>query len=402
MTQVSDDPLAQRKIETIFFSDYTFAEPSERYVRLYGGVRDDITLGLAHLHEQLNTLFKFMNAKAPKGSEGHFNAEQSRELIDLRAEVYGLQNAVLNAGSSLSLDSVYGTALEGADEWLVPSGGSPIPAGFTPVELKWYDPIFWFGEIRQLKIANRETLELEKVGEGSFAIVSSFIDPMYDVKVAKKQLKTGLNQDARNRFKREFETMKTLSSPYVLEVYKYDDIEDSFVMEYCDYTLREYVEKRRADPKFNMYIRKRMAEQFCFGLQYLHMKKIYHRDLSYGNVLVKQYDLGAVQIKISDFGVVKHEVSDYTRTAATIIGTDIDPELTNFSDFQPVNDIWTVGRILNYIFTLTGTLAHAESDLGKIVHKCRHSDPSQRFQSMAEIIQAIQSLDYNSPTFMTV
>lgn len=402
MTQASDDPLAQRKIETMFFSDYSLVEPSPRYVKLYEGLKEDIALGLAHLHERLNTLFKFMNAKAPNGSEGHFNADQSRELIDLRGEVYGLQNAVLNAGSSLSLDSVYGTALEGADEWLVPSGGSPIPAGFTPVELKWYDPIFWFGEIKQLNIANRETLELEKVGEGSFAIVSSFIDPMYNVKVAKKHLKPTISQDVKNRFKLEFDTMSGLRSPYVLQVYTYDEQEHSFLMEYCDYTLSEFIELKRSDPNFTMYIRRRMAEQFLFGLSYLHMKGIYHRDLSYGNVLVKEYDLGAIQIKISDFGIVKHQSSEYTRTTATIIGTDIDPALNNFNDFKPVNDIWVVGKILNYIFTSSGALLNARSDLGKIIHKCRHSDPDQRYSAIPEIIQELQSLDYGAPTLMAV
>lgn len=114
MTQVDEDAAVQQKIRNIFFADYTFAEPSDRFVRLYGDDRDDITLGLAHLHEQLNTLLKFLNSKAPKGAEGHYNAHESRQLIDLREEVLGLRSAVHNAGSSLSIDSTYERTLESA------------------------------------------------------------------------------------------------------------------------------------------------------------------------------------------------------------------------------------------------------------------------------------------------
>lgn len=401
MTHVSDDDEIQRKINRIFF-DYTFAEPSERYIKLYGGFRDDITLGLADLHERLNNLFKFMNGKAPNGLGGHFNAEPSRELIELRHEINGLRAAVSRAGSSLNLTSTYERALEGADEWLVPTGGSPIPQGFTPVEIEWYEPALSFSIASQTQVSQVKTLQLTKIGEGSFAEVSSFIDPDYGITFAKKQLKPSANDDAKKRFKLEFETMAGLSSPYVLQVYTFNNIENSFVMEYCDYTLSEFLESKRKDPSFKMYVRRRMAEQFCFGLQYLHMKGIYHRDLSYGNILVKEYDLGAVFLKISDFGVVKHSLSEYTRTTATIIGTDIDPALTNYSDYKPVNDIYTVGKILNYIFTSNGNLADSGSDIGKIVHKCRHTDTSQRYQSMSEIIQELQSLDYGAPTLLTV
>lgn len=394
MKPTSDDAATQRRIENIFFSDYSLEEPSPRYVRLYDGFKEDITLGLAHLHEQLNRLFKFMNSKAPKGIEGHFNAQESRELIDLRDEVYALQNAVLNAGGSLALDSTYGAALEGADEWLVPSGGSPIPPGFTPVELKWHDPIFWFGEDVQIRLDERSEVELRTEGQGSFARVQSFLDPLYGVRVARKTLVSPSTAEEKYRFKQEFELMNSLNFPYILQVYKLADDERSYTMEYCHSTLEEYIGEQDDPIDFDLPTRRRVSLQFLNGLNYLHVKGICHRDLSYNNILVKRYDKKAVMLKLSDFGFAKPADSNFTKTSAEIFGSIVDPALGDFKNFQPVNDIYVAGFILSYIFTGQKRLLSDGSPLSEIIHKCSDSNPLRRYESVLGIINDIDRLQF--------
>lgn len=392
MTHVSDDDEVQQRIERIFFDDYIFAEPSERYIRLYGGGSDAITLGLADLHERLNNLFKFMNSK----SNGHFNAEQSRQLIDLRHEINGLRAAVSRAGNSLSLSSTYEATLEGADEWLVPTGGSPIPDGFTPVETEWHEPIFVFGQERRIDITERDFAELRTEGEGSFAKVESFIDSLYGVRVARKVLVSPATSEEKFRFKQEFEIMKQLNFPYILRVYTLANDERSYTMEYCENTLDTYIAEQKDPAVFNLAIRRRIALQFLNGLNYLHTRNICHRDLSYNNVLVKRYDNQAVMLKLSDFGFAKPHNSDFTKTAAEIFGSIVDPSLDNFKHFKPVNDIYAVGFILSYIFTGRKKLLSDDSPISRIIHKCSHSEPAKRYQYVFNIINDLENVKFYS------
>jgi eukaryotic-like serine/threonine-protein kinase len=73
---------------------------------------------------------------------------------------------------------------------------------------------------------------------------------------------------------------------------------------YCDATLGQYIASNNA--KLSFGTRKRVALQFLYGLNYLHSKGHLHRDVSYGNVLVKRYDGVAVVVKLSDFGLLRN------------------------------------------------------------------------------------------------
>ena len=61
------------------------------------------------------------------------------------------------------------------------------------------------------------------------------------------------------RFKREYEEMKELSSPYILEVYRYLEDKNEYIMEYMDYTLDSYIAK--SNTKLSDFQRKGIAQQ---------------------------------------------------------------------------------------------------------------------------------------------
>jgi len=73
----------------------------------------------------------------------------------------------------------------------------------------------------------------------------------------------------------------------VVEVYRYDEALTEYRMEFCDETLRRYVERRNAKLTFDS--RKRIALQFLYGLNYIHTQGLLHRDISLQNVLLKVY-----------------------------------------------------------------------------------------------------------------
>lgn len=164
-------------------------------------------------------------------------------------------------------------------------------------------------------------------------------------------------------------------------------------MEFCESTLEEYVKRRNNQPQFDFSVRRRIALQFLYGLNYLHLKGICHRDLSLKNILLRVFSDGAVTVKLSDFGLAKPKESDFTRTETEIRGTFVDPALNRFKDFEPVNDIYVVGIVLSYIFKGVSHLISDSTPLAEIVQKCSHSDPAQRYQTVLEIVKAVEDLD---------
>src|SRR5260370_7218324 len=120
-------------------------------------------------------------------------------------------------------------------------------------------------------------------------------------------------------------------------------------MEYCDETVRDYIAKR--NNKLSFASRKRIALQFLYGINYIHHKNLLHRDVSLQNVMLKVFGDGAVLVKLSDFGLVKDRASEFTRTKTEMRGTIRDPLLGSFKDYNVLNEIYSLGWVLSYIFT---------------------------------------------------
>ena len=359
-----------------------------RYLRLYTEAPVELRDCFAHFHEQLNNLFGFMNTKKTRG--GHFNADPSRELIDLIRDIGQTQTTLNRAGITCVLDTVYVSALEEARKFLLSAGGSAIPDDFGPITLEEYLPIFSTPErnIRLQKSGKDYPLKL--IGAGSYAQVFKYKDDEYRMHVAVKKARKTLDAQELLRFRAEYEVLRTLNFPYILKVYGYDESGPSYSMEYCDYTLLKYISEH--NNKLDFGRRRRMAQQFLYGINHLAGKQILHRDLSFTNVLVQQFDAGAVQVKLSDFGLHKRPQSALTRTGTQMKGTIIDPTLAHFRDYSLTNEIHAVGHILSYIFTGRENLEMGENPLGKIVAKCVNHDVSKRYTSVAEIISDVGAL----------
>lgn len=369
-------------------SRYAGTVVSEAFTRLYD---DDADYGhvLASLHERLNLNFDRINGRAK--TTKHYWADSSREMLALIDELDDALDAWGAAGVEVVFDPEYHAAVERCKPWLAETQGSSVPDDFKLIRLIKYMPVFTRPETTVSLKKQQSPVQLKMVGEGAYAIVFSFTDPDYGIKFAVKRAKKGLGERDLYRFKQEFDVLKRLSFPYVVQVYKYNDARNEYIMEYCDQTLRDYIAKRNNNLSFAS--RRRIALQFLYGINYIHHKGLLHRDISLQNVMLKVFADGAVLVKLSDFGLVKDRSSEFTRTNTEMRGTIRDPSLSNFRDYAVINEIYCLGWVLSYIFTGREALKADVDKVGRIVQKCAANDPAQRYQRVKELIADVERLE---------
>jgi eukaryotic-like serine/threonine-protein kinase len=376
---------------TLMLADLTdrYAEipASDAFARLYG---DDAQFGhvFAVLHGQLNQHFDSINGRAK--STRHYWADPSRDMLALIDELDDALVSLKVAGFEVVFAAEYRAAVDRCKEWLSMSGGSAVPEDFEQIRLIKFEPVFIRPETTVTLKKRQSAVQLKMVGEGSYAFVFSFVDPDYGIKFAVKRAKKGLDERDLHRFKREFEILKRLSFPYIVQVYKYDEARNEYTMEYCDETLRNYIARRNSSLSFAS--RKRIALQFLYGINYLHHERLLHRDVSLQNVLLKVFSSGAVLVKLSDFGLVKDHASEFTRTKTEMRGTIRDPLLSSFKDYTVLNEIYSLGWVLSYIFTGREALKAGADEVSRIIQKCGANDTAQRYQRVIDLIADVESL----------
>jgi eukaryotic-like serine/threonine-protein kinase len=172
----------------------------------------------------------------------------------------------------------------------------------------------------------------------------------------------------------------------------------------------------------------RIAAQACIGLQRAHDERIVHRDIKPANLFLARGGRGDRVVKLLDFGIAKIKpdpTQDSAETAGltntgSMLGSPLymSPEQARgHRDLDFRADIWSMGVVLYQV--LSGRTPHQESEtLGEliisictelppplqevapwvrpevaaIVHGAMRLDPTERFQTAAQMLAAIQPL----------
>jgi len=365
---------------------YASEQTSEEFMRLYSDQRFGCVF--ARIHEQLNGHFASINDRAR--STRHYWAESSRDLIRLIDELNDALETFEQVGLPVQFSTDYRSEIDRCTPWLASSHGSEVPEGFQLIKLIKYAPIFMLSGTEITLATGTVRRNLRIVGEGSYALVYSFADPNYGIKFALKRAKKNLDARDLARFVEEFKVLKSLRFPYLVEVYKYEKERNEYTMEFCEDTLRSYISRRNA--VLSSAVRRRIALQFLYGINYLHTKNYLHRDVSLQNVLLKVYDDGAVLVKLSDFGLVKDRASDFTRTETEMRGTIRDPLLESFKSYDLHNEIFSIGYVLAYIFTGKEAIRVEDARVGHIVRRCVSLDLLERYNNVSSIISDVEQI----------
>lgn len=230
---------------------------------------------------------------------------------------------------------------------------------------------------------------MKSLGQGSYARVFKYTDEFYHKDFALKRAKHNLDEKELVRFKREFTEMQELNSPYIVEVYSFNEAKNEYIMECMDCTLEKYMANHNASMSVNT--RKSIISQLLRAYHYLHSKNIYHRDISIKNVLIKQYD-DVLIAKISDFGLVKIVDSDLTSLNTEMKGSLNDPSLKTegFGNYGLIHEIYALTLLFAYIMTGKSNWAKiTEPSIRAFIEKGTNPEKSKRFQSLDELGKAV-------------
>jgi NIMA (never in mitosis gene a)-related kinase len=123
------------------------------------------------------------------------------------------------------------------------------------------------------------------------------------------------------------------------------------IMEFCEYgDLAYHIKKKsKAGAKFSETDIMNWFVQLCLSLEYVHSRKILHRDLKTNNVFLTAEN----NVKLGDFGISKvlEKTHDH---AMTVQGTPyyMSPEVCQNMPYTYQADIWALGVILYELCTL--------------------------------------------------
>lgn len=383
-------------IETQYRELLSISTINEEFSDLYIGVsHTKLREILSTLHYDLISLFRTMNERLPTGENGsYFWADQSRSLIATIEMILGLFKSLKTTAFTFTIDDYYFRLIKKCRNFLSPSHGTTLPTNMEKVNLYYTIPIFIPNTTvtfthPQTSISS----SLKQIGNGSYANVYKYKDTFYDKYFVIKRAKKDLNKKETERFKREFEEMKEFSSPYILEVYTYDSTKNEYIMEYMDYTLDSFIQKKNSS--LQMATKKNIAKQILKAFEYIHSKGRLHRDISPKNILLKEYHNNTLVVKISDFGLVKVPDSSLTSANTEFKGCYNDPSLVidGFDTYKIQHETYALTRIVCYVLTgKTNFDTITNPTLREFISKGLNTDKSKRFQSTNEIIQVIKKI----------
>lgn len=359
-------------------------EKALRLEELYNDIDNPkLRIIFATLHQEFNRLISFMYNK----TNGHFNADESRALDYYINFFEDTKYTLKDTMYSFDLNEDYKKFLNECTKFLSLSGGSTIPADLNRIRIIDYEPIFFLRKsIKVNRNSEDKRFNIKLIGSGSYAQVFKYHDDFYDIDVIIKKADKNLNEKEIERFKKEYSIMKSMNSPYILKVYRYEENNNEYYAEFVDETLYDYI--IRNNSKISIEKRKNIAYQIFKAFSYIHSKELLHRDISLTNVLIKHYDNSDI-IKISDFGLVKEKDSNLTTTESDIKGSLNDSNLSviGFKNYSMEYETYALTRLILFVMTGKTNLEKIkDNNIRNFVLKGTNGDVNKRYKSINEMV----------------
>jgi Flp pilus assembly protein TadD/predicted Ser/Thr protein kinase len=239
-----------------------------------------------------------------------------------------------------------------------------------------------------------------EIGHGGMGVVYQAVrtDGEFTHAVAIKLVRHGMSTaHILQRFRAERQILASLQHPNIAAL-----LDGGTTSDGRPYFVMEYIEGKPllAWCKDNHVPQQRRLEMFqaiCAAVQHAHERRVIHRDIKPGNVLVTQDGIA----KLLDFGVAKilspgllPEGQPITRSGFRILTPDYaSPEQLRGAPVTTASDIYCLGRLLRDL--LAGTPPPA--DVQRIVERAMRTDPNERYSSAREMADDVAKVLREEP-----
>ena len=268
----------------------------------------------------------------------------------------------------------------------------------------------------------------EVLGQGAMGVVYKGFDPGIRRTVAIKTIRRELVEGERAaaamlaRFRNEAQAAGKLAHPGIVAVYDYgEDASVAYIaMEYVEgNSLREYIGR---GARFAERDAVSIMSQLLEALGHAHERRVWHRDIKPGNVIVMRNG----KVKVADFGIARIEASELTQTGM-LMGSPgyMAPEQYAAAQIDHRADLFAAGVVfyqlltgakpfvgtteqVSYATCHTDPLRPSLADPGKgwerydpVIARALSKKPEDRFQS-AEAFRAAILAAHDAPAAAAV
>jgi serine/threonine protein kinase len=252
---------------------------------------------------------------------------------------------------------------------------------------------------------------LEKLGEGGMGVVYKAQDSKLDRFVALKFLPPHMaaSEQDKARFIQEAKSAAALNHPNVCSIIDIQEYEGNL------FIVMEYVDGQTLMDKKSSIGLKQAIEigiQIADGLAVAHEKGIIHRDIKPENIMVRKDGI----VQIMDFGLAKLAGTSRLTKMGSTVGTlgYMSPEQVQGTEADHRSDIFSLGVLLYEMIAgrspfngahesailyeivnvdvppMTTVKPELDPALDAIVLECLEKDPSERYQSIAEVSKELR------------
>ncbi len=266
------------------------------------------------------------------------------------------------------------------------------------------------------KLAHYEIVE--EIGRGGFATVYEARDTRLGRQVALKIISGAFAESESfvRRFEHEAQTAASLYHPHIVTIYDFgSNNEGIFYLAMRlvrGKTLRVFLDKHK---RLTLEDALPILRQLASALDYLKDRRLVHRDMKPGNVLLEEKD-GEQVVTVTDFGLVRSlENSAILTMTDGILGTPayLAPEQVDtqqWGDISPLTDVYSLGvmayEMLVGQLPFTGKMvsllrAHRDTpppppdldeDLSEVLVRALVKSPTERFKSAGELVDALEDV----------
>jgi eukaryotic-like serine/threonine-protein kinase len=271
----------------------------------------------------------------------------------------------------------------------------------------------WFPEyIGKFKI-------LQIIGMGGMGVIYKALQESLNRVVALKVLPPHYcsNEEVARRFEIEAKAISMLQHQNIVNIYEYgcEGGYRYFAMQFVDgQNLSSLIRGKKAMSVQDIID---YSKQICRGLRYAHGQNIIHRDIKPGNILIDKENV----VRLTDFGIAKiFSIGDLTMTGVAV-GTPeyMSPEQAEGNTVDAQADIYSLGIVMyemlvkkppflannpiaiayKHVHELPVSPSVKRRDTPKrlelIVLKALKKKKSERYASVAEMLEHLDSVDVN-------